>query len=101
MMRTIDDVVELRRWAEARGARPCRDRASGRLVLAMPGHGCDPHGDDAPDVDWGEWESTFLLWRCAFVYDDAPGSARFFVGPAAEAHAFLEREIAAGCLHYS
>ncbi|WP_242395653.1 hypothetical protein [Anaeromyxobacter oryzisoli] len=99
MMRTIEDVVELRRWAEAHGARPCRDRASGRLVLALPGE-CEPPERDAPGVDWGEWESTFLIWRCAFVYDDAPGSSRCFVGPAQEAHAFLERELAKGCLHY-
>ncbi|BDG02625.1 hypothetical protein [Anaeromyxobacter oryzae] len=95
MMRTIDDVVELRRWAEMRGARPCRDASTGRLVLALAGDVCD-----VCDVDWGEWETTFVLWRCAFVYDDAPGAARYFIGPAEEAHAYVERELAASCARH-
>ena len=40
MLRTTQDVVEIRRWAEARGGRPCRDEADGRLVIVMPGEPC-------------------------------------------------------------
>jgi hypothetical protein len=89
MLRTGDDVVELRHWAECRQARPCRDAATGRLTLALPGQPCD-----AFEVDWGEWETTFVLSRSVFVYDDAPGAKLHFIGLAEEAHAFVARELA-------
>ncbi len=85
MFRTTQDIVELRRWAELRGARPCRDDRTGRLVLVLPGRA----GGCALDVGWDEFEPTFLASGEVFVYDDAPGYARFFLGPAAEAHAFI------------
>jgi hypothetical protein len=90
MLRTIDDIVELRRWAECRGARPCRDEGSGRLGLAFPTQPCT-----ARLVDWGEWEATFVLSRWVFVYEDAPGGVRFFVGPEPEAHAWVSAQMAA------
>lgn len=83
MFRTTQDVVEIRRWAEAHGARPCRDERTGRLVLAFPdqGGGCD--------VGWDEFEPTFLANHDVLVYDDAPGHARCFIGPVGEARAFV------------
>jgi hypothetical protein len=91
MLRTTQDIVELRHWAEARGAQPCRDEASGRLGLALPGQPCS-----AREVGWDEFEPTFMLSRCVFVYDDAPGARRFFVGGAEEAHAYVENEMTGG-----
>ncbi len=82
MYRTTPDVLELRRWAETRGARPCRDGA-GRLVLSLPGH---PSGDE---VGWDEFEPTFVTCREVFVYDEAPGSDRCFIGTAEEARAYI------------
>jgi hypothetical protein len=83
MLRVTDDVLELRRWAEARGGRPCREPASGRLQVAFPGDRC------AVDVGWDEFEPAFCAARCVFVYDDAPGARRHFVGGLDEAQAFL------------
>lgn len=86
MLRVTQDVVELRRWAEARGARPCRDRSTGRPALVF--------GDDpcAVPVGWDEFEPTFCAGRCVFVYDEAPGSRRAFVGTAEEARAWVAAE---------
>jgi hypothetical protein len=83
MLRVTQDIVELRRWAESRGGRPCRDGASGRIALTF--------GDDACafPVGWDEFEPTFCACRSVFVYDEAPGSRRHFLGPAEEAHAFV------------
>ncbi len=83
MYRTTQDVVEVRRWAEARGYRPCRDELSGRLVLAFPDQaGC-------PEVGWEEFEPAFLVAQQVFVCDEGPGHIRCFVGPPGEARDFL------------
>lgn len=89
MLRVTQDVVELRRWAESRGARPCRDRTTGRLALLFGGDPC------AVPVGWGEFEPAFCAGRCVFVYDEAPGSHRSFVGPAEEARAWVAAELPA------
>ncbi len=73
----------MRRWAEAHGARPCRDDRTGRLIIALPGEG------GACGVGWDEFEPAFLTGRDVFVYDDAPGHARCFVGSAEDAQAFI------------
>ncbi|HET8538797.1 MAG TPA: hypothetical protein VFL83_02875 [Anaeromyxobacter sp.] len=83
MLRVTDDVLEVRRWAEARGGRPCRDAATGRLRLAFAGDAC------SIEVGWEEFEPAFCASRCVFVYDDAPGARRHFVGATDEARAFL------------
>jgi hypothetical protein len=83
VFRTTQDVVELRRWAEAHGARPCRDERTGRLVLSLPGQG------SACDVGWDEFEATFLATHHVLVYDESPGRPRCFVGPPAEAQQFI------------
>jgi hypothetical protein len=88
MLRGTEDVVEIRHWAEGRGARPCRDERSGRLGLAFPGEPCA-----AAEVGWDEFEVTFLITHCVFVYDDAPGGRRAFVGGVDEAYQFVEREL--------
>ena len=84
MLRTTEDVVELRHWAEAHGARPCREDATGRLTLSFGGEAGLPC-----DVGWAEFESAFVVTRCVFVYDDSPGARVTFVGHADEAHAFI------------
>ncbi len=83
MLRVTDDVLELRRWAEARGGRPCRDAATGRLRIAFVDDPC------SVGVGWDEFEPAFCAGRCVFVYDDAPDARRHFVGPMEEAQAFL------------
>lgn len=91
MLRTTEDLVEMRHWAEVRRARPCRDPSGGQLGLALPGQPCrfEP-------VGWDEFEVTFRMQRALFVYDDAPGGSRCFIGPAAEAHDFITAETAGG-----
>jgi hypothetical protein len=83
MFRTTQDVLELRRWAELHGARPCREPVSGRLVLSLP------HAPCGEEVGWEEFEPTFVTCRFVFVYEDAPGALRNFLGPLEEAHAFV------------
>ncbi len=84
MLRSTQDVVEIRWWAEQRDARPCRDEASGRLGIAFPGTRCGEYL-----VGWDEWETTLLVRGLMFVYDDAPGARRAFVGTPEEAHRFI------------
>jgi hypothetical protein len=88
MLRATEDVVEIRRWAEGRGARPSRDGGSGLPGLAFPG---EPSA--AAEVGWDEFEVTFLLMRCVCVYDDAPGGHRAFVGGVEEAYRFVEGKV--------
>ncbi len=83
MYRVTQDVMELRHWAEARGAQPCRDAESGRIAFAFGGEPC------AVPVGWDEFEPAFCATRCVFVYDDAPGSRRHFLGSEPEAQAFV------------
>ena len=83
MLRVTSDVLELRRWAEARDGRPCRDAGSGRLRVAFAGDAC------AVEVGWDEFEPAFCATRCVCVYDDAPDARRHFIGGAEEAEAFL------------
>jgi hypothetical protein len=89
MLRVTQDVVELRRWAESRGARPCRDPASGRIALSFPDGSC------TFPVGWDEFEPAFMFSRSVFVYDEAPGSRRHFLGSEPEAHAFVTEAIGA------
>jgi hypothetical protein len=89
MLRVTQDVVELRRWAEAHGACPCRDMATGRIALAFPGDPC------AFPVGWDELEPAFCFSRSVFVYDEAPGSRRHLLGNEAEAHAFVAAVVGA------
>jgi hypothetical protein len=84
MLHVTDDVMELRAWAESRGGWPCRDEVTGRLAVAFPGG-----GDHGVEIGWDEFEPTFCQGRCVFVYDDAMGSRRCFVGSEAEARAFV------------
>ncbi len=84
MLRVTEDVLEMRHWAESRGASPCRDAATGKLGLAFPGERCE-----GVAVGWGEFEPTFCSGRCVFVYDDALGATRWFIGDAEEARRFV------------
>jgi hypothetical protein len=83
--RTTQDVLELRRWAEGREARPCREEETGRLALAMPG---DRGGQE---VGWEEFEPVFRVAGHVCIYDDAPGAGarRCFIGSPDEALEFL------------
>jgi hypothetical protein len=87
MLRVTQDVVELRHWAESRGARPCREPASGRIALSFPDGSC------AFPVGWDEFEPAFMFSRSVFVYDEAPGSRRHFLGSEEEAHAFVSQVV--------
>ncbi|HSD21755.1 MAG TPA: hypothetical protein VLC54_17025 [Anaeromyxobacter sp.] len=86
MLRATQDVVQIRRWSEAKGGRPCRDEANGRLDIALPGVPCT-----AREVGWDEFEATFCVLGCVFVYDDAPGADRLFVGTPEAARAWMAR----------
>jgi hypothetical protein len=66
-----------------------RDAATGRLRVTFP-----PDDPCAVDVGWDEFEPAFCAARCVFVYDDAPGARRHFVGATDEAHAYLARACA-------
>lgn len=92
MLRTTQDILELRRWADARGARPCRDEVSGRLTLAV----LDGRVTRVCEVGWEEFEPAFVTRREVFVYDDAPGCTRCFVGSLDEAHAFVREGCGGG-----
>jgi hypothetical protein len=91
MLRVTDDILELRCWAEARGARPCRDVGDGHLRLTFPGDSCG-----AVEVGWDEFEPTFCASRSVFVWDDTPCSRLCFVGNEEEARAWFEAEARAG-----
>ncbi len=82
MLRVTRDVVEIRRWAELRGGRPCRDEATGRLVIAFEGDKC------VVPVGWDEFEPAFCTGRFVFVYEDTPGVRRTFIGAPEEAERF-------------
>lgn len=84
MLRVTQDVLEIRRWAETHGARPCREEASGRLLLVLGGEPCAVLG-----VGWDEFEPAFLASQSVCVYDDSPGVRRVFVGPPDEARRFV------------
>jgi hypothetical protein len=90
MLRTTQDIVELRRWAESRDGQPCRDPRTGRIALAFAGDPC------AFPVGWDEFEPAFMASRSVFVYDEAPGSRRHFLGPIEEAHEFVAGAMGAG-----
>jgi hypothetical protein len=96
MLRTTEDVLRIRHWAEERGAVPCRDRSTGRIWLAMPDEPCE-----AELIGWDEFEVNFRHGRGVFVHDDAPGGRRFFVGPADEARRYMAADqIAHGGMAY-
>ena len=84
MFRTTQSVTEIRRWAESRDGRPCRDEGSGRIGIALPGQPCE-----AREVGWDEFEVTFRVTGCVFLYEDAPGSRRLFVGSPDDARAWM------------
>ncbi len=82
MLRVTRDVVEIRRWAELHGGRPCREETTGRLVMAFEGDACVVH------VGWDEFEPAFCTGRFVFVYDDTPGVRRVFIGAPEDAERF-------------
>jgi len=83
MLRVTVDLLELRHWAEERNGSPCR-YTDGRISLCFE---ADPR--PALPVDWDEFEATFCIWRCVFVYDDAPGCNHVFIGTTEEARAYV------------
>lgn len=71
--RTTTDHDTIRRWAEARGARPARVRGTGGgddpgiLRLDFPGYS----GEDALDaIGWDEWFEKFEDQSLALVYQE-------------------------------
>ena len=67
------DHEEIRRWAEARGARPARVKDTGGrndpgiLRLDLPGDGPDPNLEP---ISWEDWFRAFDENQLAFVYQD-------------------------------
>jgi hypothetical protein len=67
------DHEEIRRWAEAHGARPARVRGTGGrddpgiLRLDLPGDGPDPNLEP---ISWEDWFRAFDENRLAFLYQD-------------------------------
>ena len=95
MLRVTSSLLELRRWAESRGARPCRDADTGEPRLLFAGEACG----STREVGWDEFEPTFRARGGVFVYDDAPGGTRCFVGDVAAARRVVEEaELAHGGL---
>jgi hypothetical protein len=82
MLRVTRDVIEIRRWAELHGGRPCREEETGRIVIAFEGDTC------VVPVGWEEFEPAFCTGRFVFVYDDTPGTRRVFVGAPEDAERF-------------
>jgi hypothetical protein len=82
MLQVTQDVVQVRRWAEERGGRPCR-RLDGRIALNLPGDICR-----GVEVGWDEFEPVFCAGRLAFVHGDA-GSRTWFIGTQREAREFV------------
>ena len=87
LFRTTQDLLELRRWAEARAARPHRQESTGRLALAVPG------GSGGREVGWEEFEPAFRALGQVCVYDGAPGACRSFIGSPEEALRFLRAAV--------
>jgi hypothetical protein len=73
MLRITRGVSEVRSWAQARGAWPCR-RLDGLLALGFPRGICR-----GIEIGWGEFEVNFVSSRCVLTWDDAPGSTRAMV----------------------
>lgn len=82
------DPAEVRRWAEARGARPAISD-DGFLQLAMPDHEYTAERR----LSWEEFAGHFTAERLAFVYDEVRGSDFWAIGPEAEVRPFVEEAI--------
>jgi hypothetical protein len=77
--RITTDHDEIRRWAEAHGARPARVKGTGGpgdpgiLRLDLPGDGPDPNLEE---ISWDEWFRAFDENRLALVYEDETVSGK-------------------------
>lgn len=75
MGETTTDHEVIRKWAEARGARPARVKGTGggedagllRLDFGTP-------EESLEEIDWDEFFETFDASGLALVYDDDPES---------------------------
>jgi hypothetical protein len=71
--RATTDHDEIRRWAEAHGARPARVKSTGGpndpgiLRLDLPGDGPDPNLEP---ISWEEWFRAFDENNLAFLYEE-------------------------------
>jgi hypothetical protein len=74
MRRFTDDPAEVRRWADARGARPGLT-AGGDLVLLLP----DDARERGTPLRWDEFAGHFTAERLGFVHDE--GSDFWLLGP--------------------
>jgi hypothetical protein len=82
-------VSEVRSWAQARGAWPCR-RLDGRLALGFPNEICR-----GVEIGWAEFAVNFVARRSVLAWDDAPGSTRALIRSEAEARRLLADELGA------
>jgi hypothetical protein len=75
MAKTTTDHSTIRKWAEARGAKPARVKGTGgagdagllRLDFGEPEDSLEP-------VTWEEFFDTFDSSNLALLYEDAPGN---------------------------
>lgn len=82
------DPSVVRRWAEARNARPGISD-DGLLQLVMPDH----EYTSERLLSWEEFAGIFTAEGLAFVYDEVPGSDFWAIGPEAEVRPFAEEAI--------
>jgi hypothetical protein len=86
MLQITRAVSQVRSFAEARGAWPCR-QLDGQLALGFRGEICRGVG-----IGWDEFEVNFCAGRCVLVWDDAPGSTRAWVRSESEARRAVAEE---------
>lgn len=87
MLRLTHGVAEVRTWAQARGAWPCR-QLDGGLALGFSNEPCR-----GVEIGWAEFAVNFRAGRCVLIWDDAPGSTRALVYSESEAHREVVDEV--------
>jgi hypothetical protein len=77
--KTTTDHAEIRRWAEARGARPARVKGTGGpgdpgiIRLDFPSDGPD---ENLEPISWDEWFRAFDQNQLALVYQEQTASGK-------------------------
>jgi hypothetical protein len=65
--KTTRDHDEIRRWAEARGAKPVRVKETGVIELDFPGY---EGGDRFEEISWDDWFRVFDERGLTLQYQD-------------------------------
>lgn len=74
MSRTTTDHDVIRKWAEARAARPARVKGTGGEDAGLLRLDFGPPEEDLEPIGWDEFFETFEASGLAFLYDDDPES---------------------------